>query len=85
MRRIDNLVEGEVIVGQEAYVVKEEVSVEEENICVEIVKEKPKEENTETEATEKESVEDIVNASEFVTPPTQEVADDAGAKLKPEE
>ncbi|XP_016702204.1 uncharacterized protein [Gossypium hirsutum] len=66
MRWIDSLVEGDFITGQEAPAVEEEVTVEEEDVCVEVVNKKAEEENTKTEATKKESVEDIVNASEFV-------------------
>ncbi|KAK8284069.1 hypothetical protein V6Z11_D08G129500 [Gossypium hirsutum] len=58
MRRIDNLVEGEIIAGKETPIVEEEVVVEEEYIRVEVVNEKVKEENIETKAVEKESVED---------------------------
>ncbi|KAK5775669.1 hypothetical protein PVK06_043588 [Gossypium arboreum] len=63
---IDSLVKGDFIVGQEAPAIEEEVAVEEEDVRVEVVNKKAKEENTEIEATETESVEDIVNASEFV-------------------
>ncbi|KAK5794020.1 hypothetical protein PVK06_035211 [Gossypium arboreum] len=66
LRQIDSLVEGDIIVGQEASAVKEEVIVEEENVRVEVVNEKAEEENIEIEATDKESIEDIVNASEFL-------------------
>ncbi|KAK5845851.1 hypothetical protein PVK06_002085 [Gossypium arboreum] len=66
MRRIDSLIEGDIIVVQEVSTVEEEVTVEEEDICVEVVNKKAKEENNATTATEKESVQNIVNASEFV-------------------
>ncbi|XP_017635618.1 uncharacterized protein LOC108477606 [Gossypium arboreum] len=46
--------------------IEEEVTVEEKKNRVEILNEKPEEENTELKAIEKESVEDIVNASKFV-------------------
>ncbi|KAK5845392.1 hypothetical protein PVK06_001572 [Gossypium arboreum] len=59
MRRIDSLVKGDFITGQEEPTVKEEVRVA-------IVNEKAKEENTKKEVAKKESAENIVNASEFV-------------------
>ncbi|KAL1104930.1 hypothetical protein V6Z11_D04G099400 [Gossypium hirsutum] len=46
--------------------IEEEVDVEEEDVHVEVVNEKGQKENSETEATEKESVKDIVNAFEFM-------------------
>ncbi|KAK5794025.1 hypothetical protein PVK06_035216 [Gossypium arboreum] len=65
-RMIGSLVEGEVIANKEAPAIEEEVAMEEEDICIEVVNKKAKEENTKTEAAEKESVEDIVNASELM-------------------
>ncbi|KAK5794019.1 hypothetical protein PVK06_035210 [Gossypium arboreum] len=56
----------EIIVGQEVSTVEEEVAVEEENIHAKFVNENPKEENIEIEAIEKEFVENIVNASDFM-------------------
>ncbi|KAK5803246.1 hypothetical protein PVK06_030889 [Gossypium arboreum] len=66
LRRIDSLVECDFIDGKETLTVEVEVFLEEEDVRVEIVIEKAKEENTKTEAAEKEFVEDIVNASEFL-------------------
>ncbi|KAK5775844.1 hypothetical protein PVK06_043795 [Gossypium arboreum] len=60
------MVKGDIIAGQEAPTVEEEVTEEEEDVCVKVVNEKAEEENTETEAAEKEFVEDIVNASKFM-------------------
>ncbi|KAK5812135.1 hypothetical protein PVK06_027546 [Gossypium arboreum] len=93
MRRIDNLVEGEIIASKEAPAIEEEVVVEEKDIYVEVVKEKDEEENIETKATEKESVEYIVNTLATVIstgplkviPPIQEAADDARAEPEPKE
>ncbi|XP_016752685.1 uncharacterized protein [Gossypium hirsutum] len=93
MRRIDNLVEGEIIASKKASAIEEEVVVEEKDICVEVVKEKAEEENIETKATEKESVEYIVNTLATVIsigplkviPPIQEAADDARAEPEPKE
>ncbi|KAK5811420.1 hypothetical protein PVK06_026751 [Gossypium arboreum] len=81
--RIDSLVEGDFIAGQEM------PTVGEKDVCVVVVNRKAKEENT-----EKEYAKNIVNASKFVgatidnleplkvTPPTQEVVEDAGATLE---
>ncbi|KAK5785011.1 hypothetical protein PVK06_039553 [Gossypium arboreum] len=66
MPRIDSLVEGDIIAGQEEYTVEEEVIVREEEVHVEVVHEKAEEENTKTEIAEKESVENIIYAPEFV-------------------
>ncbi|KAK5812026.1 hypothetical protein PVK06_027421 [Gossypium arboreum] len=78
----NNLVEGEVITGKELSTVEEEVVVEEEDIRVEIVNEKAEEENTETEVAKKESVEDIVNASDFVDATKDNLEQD---RARPEE
>ncbi|XP_016700117.1 nucleolar protein 58-like [Gossypium hirsutum] len=67
MRRIDSLVEGEVIAGKEAPTVEEKVAMKEEDVVhVDVVNEMAEEKNTKIEATEKESVEDIVNAFELM-------------------
>ncbi|KAK8283281.1 hypothetical protein V6Z12_D08G084100 [Gossypium hirsutum] len=75
MRQVDSLVEVDFITGKEAPVVEEEVVVEEEEVLVKVVNEKAEEENTETKAAEKEFVEDIVNASEFVDATTDNLSE----------
>ncbi|XP_012448689.1 uncharacterized protein LOC105771845 [Gossypium raimondii] len=61
MRRIDSLVEDDFIVGQEAPTIEDEVDVGEEEVRVVVVNKKVEEENT-----EKESANNIFNASEIV-------------------
>ncbi|KAH1114224.1 hypothetical protein J1N35_007602 [Gossypium stocksii] len=66
MRRIDSLAKGDFIIGQEVTVVEEEVDVGEEEARVVVVNEKVKEENTKKKAAEKQTTENIINASEIV-------------------
>ncbi|KAL1095346.1 hypothetical protein V6Z11_D06G150200 [Gossypium hirsutum] len=80
-RRIDILVEDDVIDSQGASAVEEEVDVE-EDVHVEVVNEKVEKKNTETEVTEKESVEDIVNASEFVGATNDNLEQDGARPLE---
>ncbi|KAK5775582.1 hypothetical protein PVK06_043485 [Gossypium arboreum] len=61
IRRIDSLVEGDFISGQKVLAVEEEVDVAEKEVRVAVVNEKAVEENT-----EKKSVENILNAFEFM-------------------
>ncbi|KAK8275749.1 hypothetical protein V6Z12_D10G156500 [Gossypium hirsutum] len=65
-RDFESLVEGDFIADQESPTVEEEADVREEEVRVVVVNQKDEEENTEKEVTEKESAENIVNASEFV-------------------
>ncbi|KAK5824944.1 hypothetical protein PVK06_019736 [Gossypium arboreum] len=63
-----------------AHAVEENIVVEEEDTCVEVMNEKVEEENTETEASEHESIEDIVNASKFIDATNDNLERD-GARL----
>ncbi|KAH1056109.1 hypothetical protein J1N35_034174 [Gossypium stocksii] len=56
-------VEVDIIASQGASAVKEEIVVEKKDAHVEVVNEKVEKKDTETEAIEKKSIEDIVNAS----------------------
>ncbi|KAK8260334.1 hypothetical protein V6Z12_D13G115700 [Gossypium hirsutum] len=66
IRKINSLVEDDFIASQEAPTIEDEVTVEKEDVRIEVVNEKADEDNTTTEPAENESVEDIDIASEFV-------------------
>ncbi|KAK8302860.1 hypothetical protein V6Z11_D04G113500 [Gossypium hirsutum] len=75
IQRINSLVESDFIASQK-------VPVGEEEVCVEVVNEKADKENTETKAVEKESVENIVNASEFVDATNDNLERDGARPIK---
>ncbi|KAK5819382.1 hypothetical protein PVK06_024379 [Gossypium arboreum] len=77
MRRIDILVAGNFIAGQEVPAVEEEVDVGEEEFRVTAVNEKVKEEKT-----KKEVVENISNASEVVGATTDNLEQDRAKPVK---